>query len=149
MTLPVPVAGFGGGKKERRSRDGKMRVTHCLILFSLIFLLQGCATTRYEPLGEARSEEIEQINDNTFRVEYRVSPFTSQDALDEFLLRRCANVTLQQGYEYFTMTEKFIILSYHRSTSVTLKMFKGQKPAGGSLYYDAKEELGSLNKNHP
>lgn len=126
-----------------------MPVTLCPILFSLIFLLQGCATTRYEPLGEAPGEEIEQINDNTFRVEYRVSPFTSQDALDEFLLRRCADVTLQQGYDYFAMTEKFIILSYHRSTSVTLKMFKGQKPAGSSLFYDAKEELRVLNKNHP
>ena len=126
-----------------------MPVTIWPILFSLFFLLQGCATTRYEPLGEASSEEIEQINDNTYRVEYRVSPFTSQDALDEFILRRCADVTLQQGYDYFAMTEKFIILSYHRSTSVTLKMFKGQKPAGVSLYYDAKEELGSLNKNHP
>jgi len=126
-----------------------MPVTVWPILFSLIFLLQGCATTRYEPLGEASGEEIEQINDNTFRVEYRVSPFTSQDALDEFLLRRCADVTLQQGYDYFAMTEKFIILSYHRSTSVTLKMFKGRQPAGSSLYYDAKEELGSLNKNHP
>ena len=126
-----------------------MPVTLCPILLSLIFLLQGCATTRYEPLGEARGEEIEQINDNTFRVEYRVSPFTSQDALDKLLLRRCADVTLQQGYDYFAMTEKFIILSYHRSTSVTLKMFKGRQPAGSSLYYDAKEELGSLNKNHP
>ncbi|MGH7228642.1 MAG: CC0125/CC1285 family lipoprotein, partial [Nitrospiraceae bacterium] len=111
-----------------------MPVTLCPILFSLIFLLQGCATTRYEPLGEARGEEIEQINDNTIRVEYRVSPFTSQDALDEFLLRRCADVTLQEGYDYFSMTEKFIILSYHRSTSVTLKMFKGQKPAGSSWF---------------
>jgi len=126
-----------------------MRVAVCPILFSLIFLLQGCVTTRYEPLGEARGEEIEQINDNTFRVEYRVSPFTSQDTLDEFLLRRCADVTLQQGYDYFAMTGKFIILSYHRSTSVTLKMFKGHKPAGGSLFYDAKEELRVLNKNHP
>ncbi len=126
-----------------------MPVTIWPILFSLFFLLQGCATTRYEPLGEASSEEIEQINDNTFRVEYRVSPLTSQDALDEFLLRRCADITLQQGYDYFAMTEKFIILSYHRGTSVTLKMFKGQKPAGVSLYYDAKEELESLNKNHP
>lgn len=120
-----------------------------IYLFSLIVLLQGCVTTRYEPLGEARGQEIEQINDDTFRVEYRVSPFTSQDALDEFLLRRCADVTLQQGYDYFAMTEKYIVLSYHRSTSVTLKMFKGQKPADGSLYHDAKEELGLLNKNHP
>lgn len=136
-------------EKDRKARGSKLNHSKSLAYLTAALLLAGCATTRYEPLGEARSEEIEQINDSTFRVEYRVSPFTSQDALDEFLLRRCADVTLQHGYDYFAMTEKYIVLSYHRSTSVTLQMFKGQKPAGGYLYHDAKEELGSLNKHHP
>ena len=71
--------------------------------------MQACATTRYNPLAELQGAGIEQLNDRSFRVEYRVSPFTSQDVLDDFLRRRCAEVTLREGYEYFAMTEKLIV----------------------------------------
>lgn len=59
---------------------------------------------RYEPLAEARSEDITQPTDSTFREKYRVSLFTSQDALDDFLRKRCAEVTLREGYDCFAMT---------------------------------------------
>ena len=135
--------------RDRKARGSKLNKSEWFAYLTVALLLAGCATTQYEPLAESRGDLVTQLKEDTYRVEYRVNPFTSQEVLDEFLLRRCADITLQQGYDYFAMTEKFIILSYHRSTSVTLKMFKGQKPAGVSLYYDAKEELGSLNKNHP
>ena len=112
-----------------------------MILVSLALLLQSCATTRYEPLAETPDEEVTQLNDSLFRVEYRVSPFTSQAGLDGFLRRRCAEVTLRQGYDYFGMGEQVDVLTYRRSTSVILKLYKGQKPAGASLLYDAREVL--------
>ncbi len=120
-----------------------------MILLSLLLFLPGCATTRYEPLAEARNEEITQLNDSTFRVEYRVNPFTSQETLDDFLRRRCAEVTLQHGYDHFSMTDKFMVLSYNRRTSVTLRMYKGPKPTGALVLYDAKDVLGLLNSVNP
>ena len=62
--------------------------------------MQGCATKRDEPLVELQGGQIEQLADNTFRVEYRVSPFTPRDVLDKFLYRRYAEVTLRKGYDY-------------------------------------------------
>jgi hypothetical protein len=112
-----------------------------MILLSLVLLPQSCATTRYEPIAETTDKEVTQLNDSVFRVEYRVSPFTSQAAPDGFLRRRCAEVTLQQGYDYFGVGERVDALTYRRSTSVILKMYKGQKPAGTSLLYDAREVL--------
>ncbi|MGH7229956.1 MAG: CC0125/CC1285 family lipoprotein [Nitrospiraceae bacterium] len=110
-----------------------------LIYFGLTLLvLSGCATARYQPLAEASDDQVTQLNENTFRVEYRVNPFTSQDTLDGFLRRRCAEVTIQQGFDYFSMVQKHIVLAHRRVTAVTLKMFKGQKPAHGD-YYDARE----------
>ena len=130
------------GKEES---EEKMPVPLRLIQLSLILLLISCATTRYEPLAEADKEEVTQLNDTTFRVEYRVSPFTSQVALDDFLRRRCAEVTLRQGYDSFVIALKFDALTYRRSASVTLMLFKGRKSSDG-LYYDAREVLGHSMK---
>lgn len=120
-----------------------MPVLPRLILLSCMFLLQGCATARYESLAEARNEDITQLTDSTFRVEYRVGPFTSQDALDDFLRKRCAEVTLRAGYEYFAMTERFDALTYQRSASVTVLMYKGQEPLNRLLFFDARDVLDS------
>jgi len=120
-----------------------------VILLSLILFLPGCATTRYEPLAESRGDLVTQLQEDTYRVEYRVNLFTSQEVLDDFLRRRCAEVTLQQGYDQFLMTDKLMVLSYNRSTSVTLRMFKGPTPAGALVLYDAKDVLGLLNSVNP
>lgn len=120
-----------------------------VILLSLILFLPGCATTRYEPLAESRGDLVTQVKEDTYRVEYRVNLFTSQEVLEDFLRRRCAEVTLQQGYDYFAMTDKFMVLSYNRTTSVTLRMFKGPEPMGALVLYDAKDVLGLLNPMNP
>ena len=114
-----------------------------VFLLSFLIILQGCATTRYDPLVELQGEGIEQLNDSSFRVEYRVSPFTSQDVLDDFLRRRCAEVTLREGYDYFVMTERFDVLAYQRFASVTLRMYKGQEVLNRSLLYDARDVIRS------
>ena len=54
----------------------------------LISTLTACATGHYTPLGEAGTTEIEQIKENLYRVEYRVTAFTSQEQLDRYLYRR-------------------------------------------------------------
>jgi len=114
-----------------------------IFLFSFLILLQGCAATRYDPLVELQGEGIERLNDSTFRVEYRVSPFTSQEVLDDFLRRRCAEVTLRAEYQYFAMTERFDGLTYQRFASVTLRMYKGQGVLNWSWLYDARDVIGS------
>ena len=67
----------------------------------LIFTLTACATGHYTPLGEAGTTEIEQIKESVYRVEYRVRAFTSQEQLDLYLRRRCAELTLREGYDFF------------------------------------------------
>jgi hypothetical protein len=114
-----------------------------VFLLSLLILMQGCATTRYYPLGELQGEGIEQLNDRSFRVEYRVSPFTSQEVLDDFLRRRCAEVTLREGYDYFAMTERLDVLMFQRYASVTLRLYKGQEVLNRTWVYDARDVIGS------
>ena len=106
--------------------------------------LTACATTHYTPLAEADTEEVEQLKENVYRVEYRVSAFTSQEQLDSYLRRRCADLTLREGYDYFHLGQRFDVLMLSRRTSMTVTMFKGEKPAGVAGFYDAKVVLSEL-----
>jgi hypothetical protein len=101
----------------------------------------GCATGQYTPLASAENDQVEQLRENVYRVEYRVSSFTSQEQLDAYLRRRCAELTLREGYDYFRLSERGDVLALSRRTSMTVTMFKGQKPAGSTEFYDAREIL--------
>lgn len=101
----------------------------------------GCATGRYTPLGEAEKTEIAQLQENVYRVEYRVSAFTSQEQLDFYLRRRCAELTLREGYDFFHLARRADVLGLSRRTAMTVTLYKGPKPVGVADLYDAKDVL--------
>ena len=103
--------------------------------------LAGCATGHYTPLGEAGTTEIEQLKENLYRVEYRTSAFTSQDQLDRYLRRRCADLTLREGYDYFHLAGRSDVLGLSRRTAMTVTLYKGPKPVGVVDLYNAKHVL--------
>lgn len=103
--------------------------------------LAGCATSSYTPLVETDKDLVEQLKDHVYRVEYRVSAFTSQDQLDVYLRRRCAELTIREGYDYFYLGQRFDVLALDRRTSMTVTMYKGTKPSGSTDFYDAKTVL--------
>ena len=107
----------------------------------LAVALTGCATGHYTPLGEPGTTEIEQLKENVYRVEYRTSAFTSQEQLDLYLRRRCAELTLREGYDYFHLAGRSDVLGLSRRTAMTVTMYKGQKPVGIANLYDAKAVL--------
>lgn len=103
--------------------------------------LAGCATGRYVPLGETDKTEIEQLTENVYRVEYRVSAFTSQEQLGRYLRRRCAELTLREGYDFFHLAQRTDVLGFSRRTTMTVTLYKGHKPVGVAGLYDAQEVL--------
>ena len=109
-----------------------------MLMFSF---LCACATGQYQPLAGADKDEVEQLKENVYRVEYRVSSFTSQEQLDAYLRRRCAELTLREGYDFFHLAQRADVLALSRRTSMTVTMYKGSKPAGATELYDAKEVL--------
>ena len=115
----------------------KTEVTMVLLAASLA----GCATGRYTPLGDAEKTEIQQLKGNVYRVEYRVSAFTSQEQLDRYLRQRCAELTLREGYDFFHLARRADMLGLSRRTAMTVTLYKGQKPVGVADLYDAKDVL--------
>ncbi|SLM43147.1 conserved exported hypothetical protein [Nitrospira sp. ND1] len=113
----------------------KMPFVACLLT------LAACTTGNYTPLAGADKDEVEQLKENVFRVEYRVSSFTSQEQLDAYLRRRCAELTLREGYDFFHLAQRADVLALSRRTSMTVTMYKGMKPVGADDVFDAKEVL--------
>jgi hypothetical protein len=111
------------------------------LVLVLIVALSGCATGHYTPLGEAGTTEIEQLKENLYRVEYRVTAFTSQEQLDLYLRLRCAELTLREGYDYFHLAGRSDVLGLSRRTAMTVTLYKGPKPAGVADLYDANAVL--------
>ena len=103
--------------------------------------LAGCATRPYTPLGDADKAEIEQLKEDVYRVEYRTSAFTPQEQLDLYLRRRCAELTLREGYDFFYLAQRTDVLGFSRRTAMTVTLYKGQKPVGVADLYDAKDVL--------
>ena len=112
-----------------------------LSLVVILATASACATGRYTPLVDAGGDEIEQLHESVFRVEYRVSPFTSQDQLDAYLKRRAAELTLREGYDWFRLSQRADVLMLTRRTALTVTMHKGGKPPGAYEFYDAKAVL--------
>ncbi len=110
-------------------------------VMAFVLTLAACATGHYTSLGEADKDQVEHLKDNVYRVEYRVSSFTSQDQLDAYLRRRCAELTLREGYDYFHLAQRADVLALSRRTSMTVTMFKGPRPAGAIDLYDPKDIL--------
>jgi hypothetical protein len=90
---------------------------HASTALLLAAALTGCVTGHYRPLGEAETTAVEQLKENVYRVEYRANAFTSQEQLDRYLRRRCAELTLCEGYDYFHLAGRSDAPGLSRHTS--------------------------------
>ncbi len=111
------------------------------LLLLLVASLAGCATGHYTPLGEAGNDVVEQLKENVYRVEYRTSAFTSREQLDRYLRRRCAELTLREGHDYFYMSGRLDVLGLSRRTAMTVTLYKNPKPVGIPDLQNAKDVL--------
>lgn len=110
-----------------------------LFTVALTAALSGCATGHYVPLASAEKGHVAQLRENIYRLEYRVSPFTPQARLDDYVRRRAAELTLREGYDYFHLSQQADVLALTKQTSITVTMYKGRRDAGVADLYDARE----------
>ena len=116
-----------------------MRMRIRLVVLSVASLLAGCATA-YQPDGVSGGYADRLLSANTAQVSFRGNRFSTPETLHAYLLRRCADVTLQNGYNYFVLVsneppnEQNTDMFGSQVDSATIKMFKDNKPASA---YDA------------
>lgn len=64
------------------------------------FVLAGCVTA-YQPLGATGGYKDQRLEKDTYEVSFFGNGNTSRQAVFKYFLHRCAELTLEQGYEYF------------------------------------------------
>ena len=133
--------------------------------FVLLLFSAGCGNpTPYQRmqgggllgLGDKEGYEEVQVDGNTFRVNFQGNGHTSKETVERYTLYRCAELTLERGYDYFVVvdessatdisssynygTESTDVSSSH-SAQKTIKLFRGKKPEGNLAAYEAAEVL--------
>jgi hypothetical protein len=79
-------------------------------LLGLVALLAGCATaTPYQPLGYPGASggySDMQLDQNHWRVSFTGNTVTTRQQVETYLLYRAAELTLQQGFNCFTLVNR-------------------------------------------
>lgn len=78
-------------------------------IISLAAALTACASgpTPYAPAGESRYGLTEQqVESDRFRISFSGNSLTDRDTVETYLLYRAAELTLDQGYDYFRLTQR-------------------------------------------
>lgn len=134
-----------------------------LIVF--VLAIGGCCQTHYQSRGFKGGFTDQQIDSNTFRVSFRGNGFTSTDTVQTYLMRRCAEVTTNAGFDYFIIVSgsNGVSTSYTVNTQrnpygstgqvtpinkprseALIKVFKGSKPENDPNAYDARDVLAHI-----
>jgi hypothetical protein len=73
-----------------------------IIVFSI--LICRCSTP-YQPKGALGGYSSYRLGDNTFRVMFKGNQHTKAETVYNYLERRCAEITISKGHEYFIIYE--------------------------------------------
>jgi hypothetical protein len=122
-----------------------------------MFLLVGSCATPYQAVGFAGGYSDTQIGRNTFLVSFRGNAYTSAQQAYEFLLYRCAELMIQNDFDYFIVSDRSTDTSRQVTTvdssgryattrakprvEATIQAFSGEKPAGNPDAFDARETM--------
>lgn len=70
-------------------------------------LLAGCATpTPYQPLNGGEGYSNQQIEAQRFRVSFYGNSLTPRNTVEDYLLYRAAEITVDHGYDLFTVVDR-------------------------------------------
>ena len=82
-----------------------LRTVAALAAIAVAGLLGAC-TTVYQPKGATGGYADTRLTDNSYIVEFSGNGNTSKDAVWNYWLYRCADLTVQKGYAYFAVLPK-------------------------------------------
>jgi hypothetical protein len=100
-----------------------MRVPAMVLSLAILGLLGACKgqPTPYQPAVDGYGYSEQRIEDNRYRVIFAGNDHTKADRVQNYLLYRAAEVTLNHGYDYFAMVDRYLDRStrYSGSSSTT------------------------------
>lgn len=110
---------------------GQWKKLLLLVIFGLTTsLLTSCATP-YQPNGFRGGYSEMQLSENAYRVNFHGNGMTSEDKVAKYFLRRCADLTVLNGYDYFIIQD-----SHSSIAQSTIQTESGKVQTQGSLNQD-------------
>ena len=106
------------------------RVRPCVqaAVFSLALLISG-ACTSYQPAGWSGGFSETRLSATSFQVHFRGNSYTSAARVEKFMLRRGAELALENGFRYFTIDDpqnldRSDLLGRYAQRGVTVRFFE-------------------------
>lgn len=80
------------------------RLTEPMLWLALCVGLSACATvTPYQPLTQGQGYAEQKLEDTRYRVSFSGNDLTPRQTVENYLLFRAAELTLEQGHDYFIL----------------------------------------------
>ena len=79
-----------------------MKYLKLFTLFLFLIFLANCSTP-YQPKGALGGYSEEKILANMYKVEFEGNQHSKPEIIQNYLMYRCAELTQEMGYEYFTI----------------------------------------------
>ena len=77
------------------------------LLIAAACTLAACATaTPYQPLHDGEGFSEQKLESNRFRVTFSGNSITPRKTVENYLLYRAAELTLESGYDYFIIADR-------------------------------------------
>lgn len=73
-----------------------------LLAIASVVFFSGCAT-KYQPVAYTGGYSETRLSENVFNVTFEGNAYTNREKSTDFTLLRSAELTLQNGYKYFTI----------------------------------------------
>ncbi len=120
-----------------------------LAVLPILLFLAGCAITyKPSPFWGAGGYSSKDINANTVSVNFLAGRGGAMDTAKTFALYRCAEITLEKGFDWFRVKEGGVRSQSggygpHTSATYVIEMFRGTPPAtqqhiGAEQVYSAR-----------
>lgn len=82
-----------------------MQKASCVLLAALV--LGACAKPAlYQPLHDDVGYGEQQLETNRYRVWFAGNSATPRQTVEDYVLYRCAELTLDKGYDYFVLSDR-------------------------------------------
>jgi hypothetical protein len=82
----------------------RLRRASAVLCFAL---LAGCATpSLYQPLNQGAGYSEQRLESNRYRVRFSGNSATSRETVENYLMYRAAEITLQYGYDWFVIADR-------------------------------------------
>ena len=93
-------------------------LTTVLLIVTAALILSGCSTA-YQKQGFSGGFDESQLAPNVWKISFRGNAKTTKSKAEEFTLLRSADLTIQNGFEYFVLADSSSDSSYSSYTTPT------------------------------